>query len=68
MHNQKQIDKKTSKAGRTLAMLGSSKGGKASAAALSPDARSDRARKAVAARWERYRDRQAHPTRPAEPF
>lgn len=42
-------------AGRTLGLLGGSKGGLASAAALSRKARSVRARAAVTARWVRWR-------------
>jgi hypothetical protein len=41
-----------SEAGRLLAQLGAKKGGQASAAALSPEQRSERARAAVATRWK----------------
>lgn len=41
-----------SEAGRLLSQLGASKGGKASAAALTPEARKERGWTAVAARWK----------------
>jgi hypothetical protein len=41
-----------SEAARMLAKLGASKGGKASAKALTPDQRKERARVAVAQRWK----------------
>ncbi len=45
-----------SKAGRMLAKLGARKGGKASAAALTPEQRVERARNAVATRWRSKKD------------
>ena len=44
------------KAARVLAKLGASKGGKASAAKLTPAQRKKRARKAARARWKAWRD------------
>lgn len=44
--------KAASEAARLLAQLGARKGGKASAAALTPEERTARARAAVAARWK----------------
>jgi hypothetical protein len=41
-----------SEAGRLLSQLGASKGGKASAAALTPEQRQERGRNAVGARWK----------------
>lgn len=41
-----------------LAKLGASKGGKARAAKLSPRKRSQIARRAVQARWKKYREEQ----------
>lgn len=43
-----------SEAGRLLASLGARKGGKASAAALTPEERSARARAAIAERWKSH--------------
>ena len=55
-------------AARTLAAAGASKGEKARAAALSPERRWEIARKAVQARWERMKAKQAAepPAKPVE--
>ena len=45
----------STKAGRTLAKLGASKGGKAAAAKLTKAQRSERARNAAKARWKAWR-------------
>lgn len=50
-----EIPKKKNPHAVALAKLGASKGGLARAASLSPRQRSEAARKAVNARWERYR-------------
>ena len=44
------------KAARVLAKLGASKGGRASAAKLTPAQRKKRARKAATARWKAWRE------------
>ena len=46
----------STKAARTLAKLGASKGGKASAAKLTPAQRKKRARKAARARWKAWNE------------
>jgi hypothetical protein len=51
-----------SAAARVLSRLGASKGGKATAAKRTPAERSDRARRAVAARWAK-RDAARYPTK-----
>ena len=45
----------TTKAARTMAKLGASKGGKASAAKLTPAQRKRRAQRAARARWKAHR-------------
>jgi hypothetical protein len=46
---------KKNKAAQELGRLGGSKGGKARAANMTPEERSEAARKAVNARWEKWR-------------
>ena len=60
-------DTELSEAARTMAQVGASKGGKARAAALSPERRTEIARKAAAARWGRVKAKLAEePPEPAE--
>ena len=59
-------DTQVREAARTLAKLGASKGGKARAAAMTPEERRESARKAVNARWARQKA-QAHGAESDEP-
>ncbi len=54
-NSQDQTAEAASTAARALGKLGASKGGKARAAALTPEERSDIARKAVETRWDKIR-------------
>jgi hypothetical protein len=51
----KKVTPTATDAGKTLSSLGASKGGKKRAAVLTPRRRTEIARKAARARWDRYR-------------